>query len=132
MMRSLIFSTIVTDSELIAAGIDAATSFAVDVDTPQTRPFLQIRWGKTDVGLSRTAVGRRTVVIWVHDEPGDYTKIDNILARIKELLPTLEGQSNGSGYVIAVEWTGDSEDLADDGHGTITRNTSYSLVGSGQ
>jgi hypothetical protein len=68
----------------------------------------------------------------VHDEPGDYTRIDEILYRVKSLLPTLDGQSNGLGHVVSIEWTGDSEDLADDGHGTITRNTGFSLVGSGQ
>lgn len=95
------------------------------------RPFLQLRWGQNNVGLD--VVTRRNLVIWVHDEPGDYSvKIDPILFRLRTLLPTLEGASNGLGHVVAVEWTGDSEDLADDGHKTITRNTSFSLVGSGQ
>lgn len=131
-MRALIYSTLVNDSVLNAAGINDASAFAVDVDTPQTRPFLQIRWGRTEIGLRRTVVSRRTLVVWIHDQPGDYSVIDAILTRVKDLLLTLEGQSNGSGHVIAVEWTGDSEDLADDGHGTITRNTSFELVGSGQ
>jgi hypothetical protein len=77
-------------------------------------------------------VTRRTVTIWIHDLPGDYEVIDSILARLKALLPTLEGQSNGSGHVVAVEWVNDSEDLADDGHETITRNVVFELVGSGQ
>lgn len=131
-MRSLVFSTLVGDSVLNAAGITSASSFAVDVDTPETRPFLQIRWGKNDIGLDGTAVTKRTLVIWVHDVPGDYTKIDAILTRVRTILPLLSGQSNGLGHVIAVEWTGDSEDLADDGHGTIVRNVGFSLIGSGQ
>jgi hypothetical protein len=132
-MRALIFSAIVGDSVLNGLGITDASSFAVDVDTPEDRPFLQLRWGQNLVGLKKTRVTRRTLTIWVHDRPGDYSvKIDPIILRLRELLPTLEGISNGLGHVVAVEWSGDSEDLADDGHGTITRNVSFELVGSGQ
>ena len=129
-MRSLVFQTIVSDPTLNGFGITGATSFAVDVDTPQGRPFLQCRWGRNDEGLD--VVTRRNLVVWVHDAPGDYAKIDSIILRLRELLPTLINQSNGLGWVVGVEWAGDSEDLADDGHRTITRNTSFVLVGSGQ
>lgn len=123
---------IIGDATLNGLGITNQNSFAVDVDTPQDRPFLQIRWGRNDVALTKTEVGFRNLTIWVHDQPGDYTKIDTIILRLRALLPTLVGESNGLGFVMAVEWTGDSEDLSDDGHRTITRNTSFRLVGSGQ
>lgn len=129
-MRALIFQALVNDPTLNGLGITSASSFAVDVDTPQSRPFLQLRWGRNDVGLS--VVTKRTLVVWAHDEPGDYSTIDAILTRVKSLLPTLVGESNGMGHLVDVEWTGDSEDLADDGHRTITRTTSFVLVGSGQ
>lgn len=129
-MRELLFSTITGDSTLQAFGITDNSSFSVDVDTPEYRPFLQLRWGRNDEGLD--VVTRRTLTIWVHDEPGDYGRIDTIIYRLRQLLPTLEGSSNGLGHVVAVEWTGDSEDLTDEGHNTITRWASFSLVGSGQ
>ncbi|MET0416547.1 MAG: hypothetical protein ABW022_11060 [Actinoplanes sp.] len=129
-MRALIFQAIIADPTIVGAGIDGDNSFAGDVDTPEYRPFLQLRWGRNDVGLD--VVTRRTLNIWVHDEGGDYGRIDAIISRLRALLPTLEGQDNGSGHLMAVEWTGDSEDLTDDGHKTITRFTSFSLVGSGQ
>jgi hypothetical protein len=132
-MRSLIFQAIISDATLNGFGIVSANSFAVDVDTPLLRPFLQLRWGTNVVGLRQTAVTRRTLAIWVHDEPGDYSvKIDPIILRLRDLLPSLEGSNNGAGYLVSAEWLGDSEDLSDDGHGTITRNASFSLVGSGQ
>lgn len=131
-MRELLYSAIISDPVLNGLGITDDSSFAVDVDTPQSRPFLQLRWGRNEVGLSKTEVGRRTVTIWVHDSPGDYGKIDAIILRLRELLPTLEGQRDSLSFLIAAEWSGDSEDLSDDGHRTITRNTSFTLVGSGQ
>jgi hypothetical protein len=129
-MRSLVFQAIVDDPTLNGLGITDTSSFAVDVDTPQARPFLQCRWGRNDEGLD--VVTRRNLVVWVHDVPGDYAKIDSIILRLRELFPTLISQSNGLGWVVGVEWAGDSEDLTDDGHRTITRNTSFVLVGSGQ
>lgn len=130
-MRALVLAAIRNDAELQSLGITSEGSFAVDVDTPQARPFLQLRWGRNDPGLDR--VTRRNLVVWVHDAPGDYTThIDRIILRLRTLLAELEGMSNGLGHVVAVEWTGDSEDLADDGHRTITRTISFSLVGSGQ
>lgn len=129
-MRALVFQAIIADPTLIGLGFTSSAAFAVDVDTPTQRPFLQLRWGRNDIGLDR--VTRRNLVIWVHDEPGDYSRIDQTIIRLRALLPTLEGQSNGSGFLMSAEWSGDSEDLADDGHKTITRNISFSLVGTGQ
>jgi hypothetical protein len=130
-MRALVRAAIIADATLNSLGIDSDNAFAVDVDTPADRPFLQLRWGRNDVGLD--VVTRRNLVVWVHDKPGDYTvRIDPIILRLRTLLAGLEGQSNGLGHLIAVEWAGDSEDLIDDGHKTITRNASFSLVGSGQ
>lgn len=131
-MRTLIFGAIVGDATLNGLGITDDSSFAVDVDTPQARPFLQLRWGTNEIGLNKTDVSRRNLLIWVHDIPGDYGRIDSIVRRLRALLPTLEGQFDGSGWLMAAEWTGDSEDLSDDGHETITRYTGFSLVGSGQ
>jgi hypothetical protein len=129
-MRAFLMQAIVADPTLNGLGIVDQNSFAVDVDTPQSRPFLQLRWGRNNVGLD--VVTRRDLTIWVHDEPGDYGRIDSIILRLRELLPTLDGMSNGLGHLLAAEWTGDSEDLTDDGHGTITRTTTFLLVGSGQ
>lgn len=129
-MRALIRQAIIGDATISALGITGDAAFAVDVDTPTQRPFLQLRWGRNDEGIS--VVTKRQLTIWVHDVPGDYTRIDSIIVRLRSLLPELVGQSNGAGYLVEAEWNGDSEDLTDDGHQTITRNVSFTLVGSGQ
>lgn len=129
-MRALVMQAIVADPTLNGLGIVDDSSFAIDVDTPQSRPFLQLRWGRNNVGLD--IVTRRDLTIWVHDKPADYGRIDSIILRLRALLSSLEGSSNGLGHLMAAEWTGDSEDLTDDGHETIARTTSFLLVGSGQ
>lgn len=130
-MRALIRSTITGDATLVGLGVVAAGVLSGDVDTPESRPFLNLRWSTTRPGLD--VVTRRDLVIWVHDQPSDYeSKIDPIIRRLRTLLPSLAGVVHPYGHLTAVEWTGDSEDLTDDGHGTITRTTSYSIVGTGQ
>jgi hypothetical protein len=129
-MRTILRSAILADAELNAEGIVSDRFFAVDVDTPQGRPFMQLRWGSNSGGLD--VVTRRFLVIWVHDEPGDYSRIDRIIQRLRVLLSSLAGTSIESQSILAIEWTGDSEDLTDDGHQTIARNASFTIVGSGQ
>lgn len=129
-MREIVRAAIIEDVTLASLGVVPSRVKSGDMDTPQGRPFLQLRWGRTDFGLD--VVLRRNLVIWVHDEPGDYTRIDLIILQLRSLLVELVGQSNGLGHVVGVEWVGDSEDLADDGHRTIARTASFVLVGSGQ
>jgi hypothetical protein len=129
-MRTLVRSAIIGDPTINGYGIASANAFAVDVDTPTARPFLQLRWGVNAPGLS--VVTRRFLVVWVHDEPGDYERIDSVIARLRTLLPSLAGTKNSFASIVAVEWTGDSEDLVDDGHKTFARTSSFTVVGSGQ
>lgn len=129
-MRALVRSAIIADSVMQSLGVVPAGVFAGDVDTPDARPFLQLRWGRTDLGLD--VVQRRNLVVWVHDQPNDFFRVDSIVVRLRTVLIQLVGMATDTGHVVAVEWLGDSEDLSDDGHGTITRTASYSLIGSGQ
>lgn len=129
-MRAIVRSAIIGDVDLNGEGFTSPSVFAVDVDTPQERPFMQLRWGTNNEGLD--VVTRRFLVVWVHDIPGDYDRIDRVIRRLRELLPTLAGTVDGEQAILAIEWTGDSEDLTDDGHGTIARTASFTLVGSGQ
>lgn len=74
-------------------------------------------------------VRRTTVEFWVHDEPGDYTRIDDILEAIKVAAESTL-QSEGYGYrMMVVEWTGNSGDLSDEGLHTATRTGGFRAVG---
>lgn len=91
---------------------------------PAQKPFLIIGINSAIRSNVRVPVGG--MVITVHDDPGDYGLIDQILARVKELFDNVAPGLPGS---TVVEWLNDSQDLADDGYGTILRNSSYRLVG---
>lgn len=133
-MRTLIRSALLADAPLATMGVVPEGVLAGDVDTPIVRPFLNLRWGNTVQGLD--VLMPRELVVWVHDEPGDYSRIDAILPALRRILTGIEATrwteaSGQTGWVSVIEWNGDSGDLADDGHGTIVRTSAFSIIGSG-
>lgn len=133
-MRDFVFTAVTTDSQLNELGITADTAFTQhDVDTPQERPFLTFHWGNTNPGYRDhpfATVNEKDFQVWVHDTPGDYTKIDSILFRVRTVLTAIEASDTGAGWVNEIEWLGNSDDLSDDIQNTITRFGEYRLVGS--
>jgi hypothetical protein len=130
-MRSIVAASLRDDLMLQGYGLSPNAVLAGDVDTPPERPFLNLRWGVVDSALSMGPVGVRSLVVWVHDEPNDYTRIDQIVRRIRYLFEQLVGGHDETGWLTQIDWAGDSEDLSDDGHRTIVRTTSYTVIGSG-
>lgn len=131
-MRKLVWNLLTTDEALNGLGITQESVFAeTGVDTPQMRPFLVTRWGTDEVGVS--SVSRRLLTVWVHDEPADYTRIDAVITRVRAVLEAaVARQDPDGGWLVQVEWQGNSEDLSDDAHGTVVRNAAFRVVGSGQ
>lgn len=114
-------------------GIAVANGFAVHAagsltGSPKVRPFIVINVGQDVPELNdgdAPAWSKRSASIWVHDDPGSYDRIDDIIVAIRT---ALVGQVAQPG-AIAITWDGDSDQLADDMMGTIVRNTNYQLVG---
>lgn len=127
-MRSVVYQALSTDAGLLAL---TSTLLTGDVDTPAARPFVNLRWGLRNPGLSRTFTDRQDLAIWIHDAPNDYGAINQIVKRIREVLTSIEDQSDAGGHVTMSQWLFDSGDLVDDGHRTITRNTNYQIIGRG-
>lgn len=128
-MRAVVRSAIVADATLVTFGVTPEGVLAGDIDTPEPRPFLNLKWGTTNPAL-KGAAQQTTLVIWVHDNPNDYERIDNICRRLRVLLPSLVGMQDVNDYVSQIAWTGYGPDLKDDGHRTITRQANFTLNGS--
>lgn len=128
-MRTVVAQALLADVTLQGLGVNPDSLVAGDVDTPPMRPFINLRWDDVNPGVG--TVNSRRLTIWVHDAPNDYELIDSILGRIRTVLNGLEAVRTTHGWLTLIEWNGNSPDLSDDGHGTITRNSSYTLVGSG-
>jgi len=128
-MRAVIRSAIIGDATLQSLGVVASGVLTGDIDTPEPRPFLNLKWGVTNPGVKN--VSQRTVLaIWVHDSGNDYERIDAICRRLRVLLPSLLGLQDLNDYVSQVSWIGDGGDLRDEGHKTIVRVSSYTINGS--
>jgi len=80
------------------------------------------------VAVKEGVAHRQNAQIWAHGEPGSYVPIDAVLADVRLALSGVVAIPGG----IRAEWAGDSEDLPDDGMGTIARYSSYVLIGTDQ
>lgn len=117
-------------TELLGQIVPGTSIFAWgSVDTPSVRPFVVCRFGLATPAFK--AVGDRRALIWVHDEGNDYTRIDDTISSIKLVMTEVTHWLGSDGsHISQASWEGDSEDLVDDGHNTITKNTAYTLLGA--
>lgn len=107
---------------------------------PPRRPFMVIaagvadpfegtrepRIGGPDSG-PRVAMAHR-LTIWVHNEPGDYETIDNVLALLKTRM--LSAGPDPGNNILEARFVQESDDLPDQGLGTITRFSRWQIVTS--
>lgn len=91
-------------------------------------PFVTHRWGPITKGVGGSV--RQSVDIWAYDRNHDYTRIDNILLRVKSLLAAVTAVRAMEGYVTQIDYEGSSPDLRDDGYEAITRNSSFTVIAS--
>jgi hypothetical protein len=126
-MRALIRQTLVNDAALASHGLMASAIVSGVADSMQHRPFINLRFGDDNPGLG--PITRRNLVVWVHDEPDDYTRIDAILLRVRAVLELLNGATVEGGNVMQIHWQTSSSDLADTDRGTILRTATYQIVG---
>lgn len=139
MIRELIWNALRSDTVLNGLGVaaDGSNIWQADaVDTLPSKPALVIRWGAAAPGVGErttagwVGAGTQTMVVWVHDEIGDFDRIDKIITRIRTVLSGLVAQQGvvAGHTLICADWAGDSEDLRDDGYGTITRHSDWTIA----
>ena len=93
---------------------------------PDVKPFLMLRLEADSPELNdgdAPLITSRTLTVFVHDEPGSYVRIEQMLAMLRT---ALVGQVPSA---VACTWLGDTGDLADDTFKTITRAGTFRLVG---
>jgi hypothetical protein len=126
-VRSYLAQVLQDSSGLAELGLVPGAVIAGDVDTPQPRPFINLKWMITTPGI-KDVVTRRSLNVWFHDRPNDYTRIDDMLFVVRSLFFDIEGVDHGSGHITVVEWLTDSQDLRDYGHGTIAKYSTYRII----
>jgi hypothetical protein len=97
------------------------------LDVPP-RPFAEIRFGGRVRGMAQ--VNRRRLEVWIHDEEGDYDRIEKWIRYVKGVLDGAGHVGDGVGNeIISCEWLSDSTDLYDSGYRTNCMSTTFELVG---
>ena len=127
-MRRLFYNWLTTSPALSSqVPVDRWVARGTLEQRPDTVPFVVYVIGLQDRGIGN--VRRTTVELWVHDEVGDYTRIDDVLDSVEDRMEELENLE-GFGYrILTAEWQGRSGDLSDDALRTSTRNASFRVVG---
>jgi hypothetical protein len=101
---------------LVNGRVFASTSLN---QAPQAWPFIMYRqtsdvdWMRGDDKDQCRAAG---YMVFAHDKPGDYLKIDTMIALIQGLFKDVEDQPNG---IIRSRWIETSEDFRDEDMGTV-------------
>jgi hypothetical protein len=130
-VRDYVFDVLKNDSVLNGLGFNDQTMYNNnDADTPNVRPFMVFKWGQTSPGMDVMRV--RSLQVWFHDSPSDYTNIDTALERVRNVLQLSFGVNIGtpSKWVAQIDWELDSDDLDDDVQRTIARYSQYQVIGS--
>ena len=124
--RAALQSLLEGDAQLTALGVGAVYPTGA-VDTPPEECFLIIRWDPTTSSFG--TVGRDRVQIWAHDRVKDYGRINDILARLRDLLTSVVHRPGADDWTLSTaEWRGEGPDVYDDGYTTQARYADFTLV----
>jgi hypothetical protein len=129
-MRTHVTRAVYDDTIMNGLAVTRDKIFAGDADSVGLRPYLVFRWGDTTPGMDVSRF--RSLVVWVHDQPNDYSRIDKIISRLRDILTGMKAERTDTGWITEIEWVTDSGDLSDDISRTILRTSTYTIVGSGQ
>lgn len=130
-MRAYIAQTLANDEGLRQMGFaKEAVYSAENVDTPSERPFIVIRWLVRDPVIRQAPSQPNRFQVWCYDERGDYSRIDAMLDRVREVLTGIRAQQTSTGWITRVDWDGDGGDAYDDVYEALVRTSSYTAVAS--
>jgi hypothetical protein len=131
-IRGLLLDTLREDAGVIAIlpALQIHGSRATD-EQIVLRPFAVVRFAGTFPGISRIKQTRAEIM--VHDNEGSYTRIDNAIKAIKNVLDNVVQLKHDTSdtWLIEAAWESDSVDLFDDGYRTNMKSTTYTLTGTG-
>lgn len=112
MAEDAVLEEMVEDRIFASTSLDAA---------PHDKPFIMYRQ-TSDVPLTRgddkDQNRQNGFMIFAHDIPGDYLRIDMMIEQLKVLFGDVEDQSAG---IINSSWFETSDDLRDEDMGTIVK-----------
>lgn len=128
-MRRLVYNLLSTNAPFMALLPGGLFGDRAEFPVPLEKPFGVLLHEGPLPGVRSHRQYRSA--LWVHDEPGDYTKIDEVLRAAEILLVAAVPVSLNGVWLNDVQWTGVSGDLSDDARRTNVKNTNFLLTGNG-
>lgn len=136
-LRDYVWQLLRFDPDLNAMGINASTLFsggAADSPAANLTKWMAIRWGLEEAPLGRDTTSRRRFLsIWAYERKRDFTEVDRMLYRARQVLYPIKAVNYDSadGYITEVSDNGFSDDIWDDAFAASTRNWQSTIVASG-
>jgi hypothetical protein len=114
-LRALVFRAICDDPAIAAAVgeriVQRGSWDEGGIAAPTELPYIVYSMSDESVtGPSAMHATRRYLMVWAHDDLGDYFRIDQILDQVKEVLTSVEHQDS----FMDIRFLGKSPDLYDD------------------
>lgn len=114
-LRKIVFRALKADpelAELVGDRIYQRGSTLEGIPPTDTVPYIVYNLGLSfPKGPSALRARTQSLQVWVHDEPGDYFRIDQILTRVKVVLESIDaGQEDG---FLEIRFVEASQDLWD-------------------
>lgn len=126
-----IIATILRESpELRELGLPEGNVFQADtLDSPDSKPFIVVRWGEEETGMGATKV--RPFDLWGYDDEGDYTRIERIVVAAGRILSSIDPIKKEGGWLTAIRDQHRGGDLADEGFNAVVIAYHLSAIASG-
>ncbi len=134
-MRTLIRSLLLGNADL-AELVPTWYEWSAVVDQPPF-PYGAIRLGVQQPGVTNRSTARQgRCEIWVYDERGTFTRIDQALRLIHDVMDNVvnaERTATGGRLVrlSQADWSQDSTELWDETRRANARSSAYNIVGRG-
>jgi hypothetical protein len=120
--RTYVYQTLQNDAGLTSIVGHRIYSAGTVEETPSRKPFIVLVFEELTPQFEGADI--QALTVWVHDNPGSYLRIGEVLERIRTALVGPVVATNG----VAIRWDGDSRDLADDTRKTIVKTSSYHMA----
>lgn len=127
MIRKTVWELLTTDAAITAVvPVERWYERSATQDTPQC-PYAVL----ADLGTDPRAGGKfaRLLGVYVHDERGNYGRIDTVLRLVRARLEAAEQYVGTDGRLVSAGFQSTSDDGFDDATATNTKNSVFRVVG---
>jgi hypothetical protein len=130
-LRQFIYAHHCASAVLTGIGYDEPNIYPnFSPDAPQGDLFLVLKWGVTTRGVG--VANQVNLQCWAYNRQPNFKPIADALKEIRATLPELVGaRMSPTEAILGVNYTGDSDDLYDDGYRAHFRYTSHTITASG-